>query len=174
MEGTYLTSGDLAMWDTARYGRSGNCGCGCNDGYYHHGRGMAATGIGLGAGLGGAALIGALVIGWGVNQASKARARGAENTAAAQSKTMELIAATVNREANRQDGISIDVNQTLRNLTGAMAQGGSANALATAEALALLNNNNATGLNSAVGGCNYLRVARVSGSRLCGCDTCGE
>ena len=75
MEGTYLTSGDLAMWDTARYGRSGNCGCGCNDGYYHHGRGMAATGIGLGAGLGGAALIGALVIGWGVNQASKARAQ---------------------------------------------------------------------------------------------------
>ena len=64
MESNYLTSGDLAMWDTARDGR-GNYGCGC--GYGYHGRGMAATGIGLGAGLGGAALIGALVIGWGVN-----------------------------------------------------------------------------------------------------------
>ena len=40
MENDYLTSGDLAMWDTARYGRGGNCGCGCGDGYYHHGRGI--------------------------------------------------------------------------------------------------------------------------------------
>jgi hypothetical protein len=88
---------------------------------------------------------------------------------------MELLAATVNREAVRADGITVDVQQTLRSLTGqtqsALAQGGSAasNALATAEAMALLNNN-ATGVNSAIGGCNYLRVARVSGSSLCGCD----
>lgn len=170
MEGNYITSGDLAMWNTAR---NGNCGGGCYDGCYHRGRGMAATGIGLGAGLGGAALIGALVIGWGVNQASKARARGAENQANANAKTVELLASVVSREATRQDNITVDVNQTLRNLTGATAQGGSASAIATAEALALLNNNsNGTGLNSAIGGCNYLRVARVSGSRLCGCDTC--
>lgn len=172
MEGNYLTAGDLAMWDTARTGRYGYNG-GCYDGY-HHGRGMAATGIGLGAGLGGAALIGALVIGWGVNQASKARARGAENVAAAQAKAMEVLANTIHREAVRHDGINIDVQQTLRNLTGASALGGSAsaNALANAEALALLNNANGNGVNSAIGGCNYLRVARVSGSRLCGCDTC--
>ena len=182
MEGNYLTSGDLAMWDTARTSRAGNWyggyGEGCGYGHYgYHRNGMAATGIGLGAGLGGGALLLAIAGIWGINQASKARARGAENTMAAQSKTMELIAATVNREASRQDGVNIDVQQTLRSQAYTSAYGGGANAtsnaLAQAEALALLQNNNGTGLNSAVGGCNYLRVARVSGSRLCGCDTCG-
>ena len=180
MEGNnYLTSGDLAMWDTARTSRAGNWGgCygeGCGYGYGYHRNGMAATGIGLAAGLGGGALLLAAAGIWGINQASKSRARGNEQTIAAQGKTMELIAATVNREAVRQDGINIDVTQSQRAMAGALAQGGSAsaNALATAEALALLNNsNNGTGLNSAVGGCNYLRVARVSGSRLCGCDGC--
>lgn len=177
MEGNYLTSGDLAMWDTARTSRAGNWngyGEGCGYGYgYHRNHGMAATGIGLAAGLGGGALLLAAAGLWGVNQASKSRARGNEQTIAAQGKTMELIAATVNREAVRQDGINIDVTQSQRAMANAFGTGGSANALATAEALALLNNgNNGTGLNSAVGGCNYLRVARVSGSRLCGCDGC--
>jgi hypothetical protein len=171
MESNYLTSGDLAMWDTARDGH-GNYGCGC--GYGYHGRGMAATGIGLGAGLGGAALIGALVIGWGVNQASKARMRAAENAAAGNARAIDILAARAIQDDARSNSINLDVTQTLRNLTGATAQGGSASALATAEALALLNNGGGNGLNSAIGGCNYLRVARVSGSRLCGCDTCGN
>lgn len=171
MESNYLTSGDLAMWDTARDGR-GNYGCGC--GYGYHGRGMAATGIGLGAGLGGAALIGALVIGWGVNQASKARMRAAENAAAGNARAIDILAARAIQDDARSNSINLDVTQTLRNLTGATAQGGSASALATAEALALLNNGGGNGLNSAIGGCNYLRVARVSSSRLCGCDTCGN
>lgn len=184
MEGNYLTSGDLAMWDTARTSRAGNWyggygDCGYGHGYGYHRNGMAATGIGLGAGLGGGALLLAIAGIWGVNNASKARARGNEQTITAQGKTMELIAATVNREAVRQDGINIDVQQNMRSQAYTTAYGGGANAqsnaLATAEALALLNNgNNSTGLNSAVGGCNYLRVARVSGSRLCGCDTCSE
>lgn len=161
------------MWDTARTSRAGNFyGDGC---YYGHGYrrdGMAATGIGLAAGLGGGALLLAAAGIWGVNQASKARARGAETTAAAQAKTMELLAATVNREATRQDGVNIDVQQTLRNYSSAFGTGGSASALATAEALALISGANGNGINSAVGGCNYLRVARVSGSKLCGCDTC--
>lgn len=91
-------------------------------------------------------------------------------------RAIDILAARAIQDDARSASINLDVNQTLRNLTGATAQGGSAtsNALATAEALALLSNNNGTGLNSAVGGCNYLRVARVSGSRLCGCDTCGE
>lgn len=38
---------------------------------------MAATGIGLAAGLGGAALIGVFALGFGLNQASKARSEGA-------------------------------------------------------------------------------------------------
>ena len=158
MESNYLTSGDLAMWDTARDGR-GNYGCGC--GYGYHGRGMAATGIGLG-------------IGWGVNQASKARMRAAENAAAGNARAIDILAARAIQDDARSNSINLDVTQTLRNLTGATAQGGSASALATAEALALLNNGGGNGLNSAIGGCNYLRVARVSGSRLCGCDTCGN
>lgn len=181
-ENGYLTSGDLAMWDTARTSRYGGCynecgGCG-NYGYKHR-DGMAATGIGLAAGLGGGALLLAAAGIWGVNQASKARARGAENQSNANAKTVEMLAGVVTREATRQDGINIDVQQTMRNQAYTSAYGGGANAisnaLATAEALALLQNGgNGTSLNSAVGGCNYLRVARVSGSRLCGCDTCSE
>ncbi len=185
MEGNYLTSGDLAMWDTARTSRAGNwCGGygygeGCGYGYgYHRNHGAATTGVALGAAGLGVAIFGGLAVAFGLNAASKARARGAENTMAAQNKTMELIAATVNREATRQDGVNIDVQQTLRSQAYTSAYGGGANAqsnaVATAEALALLQQNNGTGLNSAVGGCNYLRVARVSGSRLCGCDTCSE
>lgn len=50
MEGNYLTSGDLAMWENRRCGDNYGC-CHRNE------RGMAATGIGLGAGLGGGALL---------------------------------------------------------------------------------------------------------------------
>lgn len=177
----YLTPGDLAMWDTARTSRAGNYyGEGCGYGYgYHRNHGAATTGVALGASGLGIAIFGGLAIAFGLNAASKARARGNEQTIAAQGKTMELIAATMNREATRQDGVNIDVQQTLRSQAYTSAYGGganaSSNALATAEALALLQNNNGTGLNSAVGGCNYLRVARVSGSRLCGCDgSCSE
>ena len=163
MDGNYLTAGDLALIENRR-------------GYdYDHrgGRGMAATGIGLGAGLGGGALLFALAAAWGLNQASKARSRGAENLIAANAKTMEMLAGVVNREANRNDTINLDVSQTLRNFAGAAGGASNANAFATANALALLQNSN-SGVNSAIGGCNYLRVARVSGSRLCGCDTCEE
>ena len=182
MEGNYLTSGDLAMWDTARTSRAGNWyggyGEGCGYGYHgYHRNGTATTGVALGAAGLGVAIFGGLAVAYGLNAASKARARGAENTMAAQSKTMELLAATVNREAVRQDGINIDVQQNMRNQAYTTAYGGganaSSNALATAEALAMIQNNNG-GLNSAVGGCNYLRVARVSGSRLCGCDNSCE
>jgi hypothetical protein len=163
MENGYVTAADWAMYNCNR--RSG--------------RGATDTALALGASGLAIAVFGGLALAYGLNAASKARCQGNASTIAAQSKTMELIASTVNREAVRADGITVDVQQTLRSLTGqtqsALAQGGSAasNALATAEAMALLNNNSATGVNSAVGGCNYLRVARVSGSQLCGCDTCG-
>ena len=179
MEGNYLTSGDLAMWDTARTSRAGNfynegCGYGYGCGYGHR-HGMAATGIGLAAGLGGGALLLAAAGIWGINQASKARARGAENLSNANAETVRMLAATVSREAVRQDGVNVDVQQTLRSqaYTSAYGGGANANAFANAEALALLQNNSNNGLNSAIGGCNYLRVARVSGSRLCGCNNCG-
>lgn len=73
----YLTAGDLALIENRRnYGYGENCGCGCGYGYRHR-DGMAATGIGLAAGLGGAALLGVLAIGWGVNKASEARSNAA-------------------------------------------------------------------------------------------------
>ena len=72
----YLTSGDLALIENRR-GNYGNMD-GCCGGYgYHRRDGMAATGIGLAAGLGGAALIGVFALGFGLNQASKARSEGA-------------------------------------------------------------------------------------------------
>ena len=105
MEGNYLTSGDLAMWEV----RNRNYGYGdCGYGHYGHNRnGMAATGIGLGAGLGGAALIAALVVGWGVNQASKARAKAAEQTANLLSNNMnQLVQLQISENQNRQKAIA--------------------------------------------------------------------
>lgn len=67
----YLTKGDLALFEHYNNG---------NMPYYGHCKhrdNVATTGIGLAAGLGGAALLGVFAIGWGLNQASKARANGA-------------------------------------------------------------------------------------------------
>ena len=85
----YLTSGDLALIENRRgnYGYMDGC-CGGYD--YHRRDGMAATGIGLAAGLGGAALIGVFALGFGLNQASKARAKGAEQA-------NNLLAANLNQ-----------------------------------------------------------------------------
>lgn len=91
MEGNYLTPGELALIDNRRnygYGYDG-CGHGC------HRNGMAATGIGLAAGLGGGALLLAIAAAWGVNQASKARAKGAENS-------MNLLANNITQLSNLQ------------------------------------------------------------------------
>lgn len=178
METNYLTSGDLAMWESARGQRGYGCGYdGYGYGYCHRRDGAATTAIGLGAGLGGGALLLAIAGIWGINQASKSRARGNENAIAAQGKTIELIAATMNREAVRQDGINIDVNQTQRSLSAAYGAGGAAsagaNALATAEALALLNNSNGgtNPLSSVIQQNCALRVQRVA-TQDCGCG-CG-
>lgn len=67
----YLTKGDLALFEHYNKGDMSYYGC------YKHRDNAATTGIGLAAGLGGAALLGVIAIGWGLNQASKARANGA-------------------------------------------------------------------------------------------------
>jgi hypothetical protein len=98
MEGNYLTAGELALFDQRRgWGYGDGCGYG-----YGHKNGMAATGIGLAAGLGGAALLGVLAIGWGVNQASKARSRGAEqaNTLLANNMVQLSNLAIANKQAS--------------------------------------------------------------------------
>lgn len=110
MEGNngYLTSGDLALIENRRGWNYGPYGDGCGHGYgYRRGNGMAATGIGLGAGLGGAALIAALVVGWGVNQASKARAKAAEQQANLLSNNMNQLAQLqIAENQNRQKAMA--------------------------------------------------------------------
>lgn len=176
MEGNYITSGDLAMWDTARTSRAGNYyGEGCGYGYGHHrgGYGAATTGIGLAAGLGGAALLGVLAIGWGMNNASKARARAAENAAAGNAKAIDLLAQTALCERqSRESWQNVHAPSMTQYVDVRAGAGAGANALSVAEAIALAQNNG--GLNSAIGGCNFLRVARYSAPRPCGCDSCSE
>ena len=128
---------------------------------------MAATGIGLAAGLGGGALLLAIAAAWGLNQASKARNQGTM-------KAVDLLAQGMLQERQSretwQDKHSPSTVQYVDVQTGAGAFSGStSNALATALAL-----NNNSGLNSAIGGCNFLRVARYSAPQPCGCDTCSE
>lgn len=104
MEGNYLTSGDLALIENRR-GWNNGCYYGGDYGHSRPRNGMAATGVALGAGLGGAALVAALVVGWGVNQASKARAKAAEQTTALLDSNLTrmsnlLVAENQNREAS--------------------------------------------------------------------------
>lgn len=161
MEGNYLTAGDLALFGNRGYNYDGY-GCG-----YHKRDNTGVTGIGLAAGLGGGALLLAIAGLWGMNQASKARTQG--NARAIDILANQQLAERTSRET-WQNTHAPTLTQYVDVQTGAGAFSGStSNALATA--LALQNN---SGVNSAIGGCNYLRVARVSGSRLCGCDTCEE
>jgi hypothetical protein len=156
MEADYLTSGDLAMWESNRH---------C----YKHRDGMAATGIGLAAGLGGGALLLAAAGIWGINQASKARSEGA-------SKAIDILARTQLQERVSREGWQNNHAPTISQYVDVRAGAGAgagANALSNAEAIALaqaINGN--SGLNSAIGGCNFLRVARYSAPQPCGCDTC--
>lgn len=148
MEGNYLTAGDLALIENRRgwnYGPYGD-GCGHGYGYCRSGNGMGATAIGLGA----AGLAVALVVGWGVNQASKARAKAAEQQAALLDSNLNrmsglLIAENQNREAAMRDERAIRENWQNRHApsttqyvdvrTGAFAGAGAGSySLAQAEA----------------------------------------
>lgn len=163
-----LTKGDLALYETRRYGRGYGYGDG-ECGYpVHYGKqknalqGASITGVVIG----GAALVAAVAVGWGVNAASKARARGNE-------RTLDKLSDFALREAERrerwEDKHSPSTVQYVDVQTGAGAfSGSSANAAAYAAAI----NNN--GINSAIGGCNFLRVARYSAPKPCGCDSCDE
>ena len=127
---------------------------GCCGGYgYHRRDGMAATGIGLAAGLGGAALIGVFALGFGLNQASKARAEGAmqANTLLTNNLnqlTQLAIAEKTSREAailaerNSREGWQNYHAPSIRNYvdiqTGALA-GANANAASNAWAQAEAN-----------------------------------
>lgn len=142
MDGNYLTAGDLALIENRRgygYGYGyGECGCGCG---YGHNRGMAATGIGLAAGLGGGALLLALAGIWGINQASKARARGMENANAALTNNLNQLATLALAERTSREGWQNMHAPTLTQYVNASANAGAgagansvSNAWAQAEA----------------------------------------
>lgn len=161
MEGNYLTSGDLALYEQRRYPYSYDC----NGNYGHYDRkrpsGTAITAVAIA----GAAAAAVVAVAATMNATSKARARG--NERAIDILAQGMIQERQSRE-NWQDKHSPSTVQYVDVQTGAGAFSGS-NANAAAAALAYNQN---FGVNSAIGGCNYLRVARVSGSKLCGCDGC--
>lgn len=151
MEGNngFLTAGDLALIENRR-GWNNGCYYGGDYGHYRPRNGMAATGIGLGAGLGGAALLAGLVGIWAVNQASKARAKAAEQNASLLDSNLNrmsnlLVAEAQNREAavreeraireNWQNYHAPSTTQYVDVRTGAFAGAGSSSySLAQAEA----------------------------------------
>lgn len=135
---------------------------------HHNSRGMAATGIGLAAGLGGGALLLGIAGLLGLNAASKARARGAEQLALANQNSLNNVAALVLQERTSRETWQNQHAPTLTQYVDVRA-GAGANALSAAEALAIANNG---GLNPAIAHDCYLKVARVSGSQNCGCDGC--
>ena len=136
----YLTSGDLALIENRR----GNYGYmdGCCGGYgYHRRDGMAATGIGLAAGLGGAALIGVFALGFGLNQASKARANGSMQANTLLTNNLNQLSALVLAERTSREGWQNYHAPSIRNYvdvqTGALAGANASsvsNAWAQAEA----------------------------------------
>ena len=158
----YMTKGDLALWENRR--GYGECGYPMHYGKQRNAlQGASITGVVLG----GVGVALAVAIGLGVNAASKARSRGNE-------RTIDKLSDFALREAERrdrwEDKHSPSTIQYVDVQTGAGAFSGSA---ANANALAAAINNN-SGINSAIGGCNFLRVARFSAPQPCGCDTCNE
>lgn len=165
MEGNFLTAGDLALYETRKmfpFNYEGG-GYPYGGGYKRRDslQGASITGVVLG----GTALAVAIAAALGVNAASKARSKGNEKVSEFIGKYMS--AEKLSRET-WQNLHTPTITQYVDVQTGAGAfSGSSANALAAA-----INNN--SGINSAIGGCNFLRVARYSAPQPCGCDTCGE
>lgn len=162
------------MWDTARTGRN----FGYNDGgygcYYRGGRGAAITGVGLGAAGLGIAIFGGMAVAFGLNAASKARYKAAENAANGNTKAIELVAAHLAQERNTREGWQNVHTPTMTQYVDVRAGAGAgagANALATANAM-LLNGGVYNPLSSAIQNNCALRVQHVS-ERNCGCG-CGE
>ena len=160
----YLTSGDLALHEVRRgyYGHDGY------DYRCHKGNATATTGVALGAGLGGAALLGVIVAAWGLNQASKARSRAAENMANANmnyiNQVSGLLLAERNSRENWQNVHAPSTTQYVDVRTGAGAfAGAGSNALAQAEAQIVSN-----ALTGRMQACPT-PVALYSAPQPCGC-----
>lgn len=130
---------------------------------------MTATGIGLGAGLGGAALVGLFAVAFGLNAASKARLRAAENAAAGNTKAIEYVAGVLAQERGSretwQNNHAPSLTQYVDVRAGAGA-GAGANALSQAEAVAAI-------LNGSRNGQVFPQpVALYQPAMPCSCNTC--
>lgn len=148
--------------------------------------GQRATGIGLAAGLGGGALALALAGLWGVNKASEARAAGATQGLAALTAAIAALNNNVNsnktaielalaNERQSREGWQTANTPSIQSYIDVQAtpsQTTTASAVADAYALAAAINSNG-GVNSAIGTESFLKVARYSAPRPCGCDSCG-
>jgi hypothetical protein len=151
----------------------------------HRGNATATTGVALAAGLGGGALLLAIAGLWGMNAASKARSRAAEQIAAANSSAIDR-AISVGTEANRSLANLIAAERASRETWQGANQPSLSQVIelqnnpslqstvqdivsAMATATATANNN---GINSAIGGDRFLRVQRYSAPMPCGCDSC--
>lgn len=153
----FLTAGDLALYEQRKYGYGDNCGYG-----YHGERNRGWGGIITGVALGGAALAVAVAVGAGMNAVSKARAKG-------NAKAIDILAQQALQERqSRETWQNVHAPSTVQYVDVQTGAGSFSNANAAAAALAYQNQN--FGLNSAIGGCNFLRVARYSAPQPCGCD----
>lgn len=152
----YVTAGELALYGNRGYGYGHN-------GYPTYRNSLQGASI-TGVAVAGAALVGVFAVAWGLNQASKARSHGAE-------RSIDILAnqAIVERQSREswQAQHAPTLTQYVDVQTGAGAFSGSS---ANAAAAALLQQN--SGINSAIGGCNFLRVARYTAPQACGCDSC--
>lgn len=149
----FLTPGDLALYEQRKYGYG--------DGYGYHDRkrasGTAITAVAI-AGAAGAAVVAVAAC---MNAVSKARAKG--NANAINILAEQALQERQSREA-WQGKHSPSTIQYVDVQTGA-------GAFSNANAAALAYQNQNFGLNSAIGGCNYLRVARYSAPQPCPCDS---
>lgn len=136
-------------------------------------RGVANTALGLGvAGLA-VGLIGTVAVGWGLNAASKARSRAAEQISAAQAlRTNDLYSLIATERASRETWqganqptlsqvIELQNNPSLQSTVQDIVT-----AMARAEATAN------SGINSAVGSEPYVRAMLYSAPQPCGCPGC--
>lgn len=171
----YLTAGDLALIENRRgYANGyGECGCGCGYGY-HRRDGMAATGIGLAAGLGGAALLGVLAIGWGVNKASEARSNAAMQANTLLTNNLNQLSALALAERSSREGWQNMHAPTMVQYTNSAANAGAgAGAFATSSALAQAEANLLT--NALMGNTSCAqKVSLYSAPQPCACPvSCG-
>lgn len=177
MEGVnYLTSGDLALHNQEMRGYAGAYGYGCEHRHRNALQGGSITAVALGS----AALLGVVFAAWGINNASQARAKAAENLAAGNSKAIDILANNhiIERQSREtwQNQHAPSMTQYVDVRTGAGAfSGAGANALASAsaEALALnaLLNGNGFGHNGQT--CPQ-PVALYQPAMPCRCNTCCE